>query len=172
MEQANSKNKIVRAAALEALAEHDRPEIVKLFDDLIKGNAFDVLARPFRAIRSWHVLRSMLDEGKKTFEQVLRGDEQQQPRFWKFSAAWMNASEFEERNRCRTFVIDCFLQMREARQNQGQRKISAIPSAVISWVAWHRCCMSSALPELWKRCWRNAISFFPVFNHDDRPQCN
>ncbi len=111
MEQANSKNKIVRAAALEALAEHDRPEIVKLFDDLIKGNAFDVLARPFRAIRSGHVLRSMLDEGKKTFEQVLRGDEQQQPRFWEILGCLDQRSQNSKKEiDVEQFVIDCFLQ--------------------------------------------------------------
>src|SRR6185503_15398792 len=44
LEQANSKNKSLRAAALEALAEHDRPEITKLFTELVKGKALDILA--------------------------------------------------------------------------------------------------------------------------------
>ena len=56
LEQANSKNKVVRAAALEALAEHDRPEITKLFTELIKGKALDILASPFRAMRNRQVL--------------------------------------------------------------------------------------------------------------------
>ena len=111
MEQANSKNKIVRAAALETLAEHDRPEIVKLFGDLIKGSAFDILARPFRAIRSAQVLRSLLDEGKQAFESVLRGDEAQQPRFWEILGCLDQRSRNAKKEiEVEQFVIDCFLQ--------------------------------------------------------------
>lgn len=86
MEQANAKSKIVRAAALEALAEHDRPEIVKLFGDLIKSSAFDLLARPFRAVRSAQVMRSMLDEGNRVLTLIAKGDEEQIPRFWEILA--------------------------------------------------------------------------------------
>jgi len=82
LEQANAKSKIVRAAALEALAEHDQPEIVKLFGDLIKSSAFDLLAQPFRAMRSAQVLRSMLDEGNRVLTLIANGDEEQIPRFW------------------------------------------------------------------------------------------
>src|SRR4051812_5537161 len=65
LEQANSKNKIVRAAALEALADHDRPEITRLFTDLIKGKALDILARPLRVVRSRQVFNSLLEEGQR-----------------------------------------------------------------------------------------------------------
>ncbi len=81
LEQANAKNKMLRAAALEALAEHDRPEITKLFGDLIKGKALDILARPFRVIRNREVLNSLLDEGKRVFDLLLKGDEEQIPRY-------------------------------------------------------------------------------------------
>jgi len=74
LEQANSKNKQVRAAALEALAEHDRPEVVKLFGELIKGNVFDILARPFRTLRNRQVLRNMLDEGQRVLGELLKWD--------------------------------------------------------------------------------------------------
>jgi hypothetical protein len=96
MEQANAKNKIVRAAALEALAAHDRPEIVKLFGDLIKGNAFDLLARPFRAIRNAQVLRSMLDEGYRVLNLIANGDEEQIPRFWEILKCVENRSDAGE----------------------------------------------------------------------------
>ncbi len=81
MEHANSKNKAVRAAALEALAEHDRPEIIKLFTDLIKGKALDILARPLRAIRNRQVLNCLLGEGKRVFDLLLKADEEQIPRY-------------------------------------------------------------------------------------------
>jgi len=81
LEQANAKNKQVRAAALEALAEHDRPEVARLFTDLVKGKALDILAGPFRALRSRQVLNSLLDEGRKSFELILKNESEQISRF-------------------------------------------------------------------------------------------
>jgi hypothetical protein len=81
LEQANAKNKVLRAAALEALAEHDRPEVTKIFSDLIKGKALDILARPFRNLRNHQVLKSLLEEGQRVFEAVLKGDEDLRNRF-------------------------------------------------------------------------------------------
>ncbi|HTV43399.1 MAG TPA: HEAT repeat domain-containing protein [Candidatus Sulfotelmatobacter sp.] len=77
LEQASAKNKQVRAAALEALAEHDRPEITKIFSELIGGKAFDILVRPFRRLRNRQVLNSLLDEGRTKFDLILKGDSQQ-----------------------------------------------------------------------------------------------
>ena len=74
LEQANAKNKQVRAAALEALAEHDRPEITKIFTELIGGKAFDVLVGPFRRLRNQQVLISLLDEGRKTLDLILKNE--------------------------------------------------------------------------------------------------
>jgi hypothetical protein len=81
LEQTTAKNKTLRAAALEALAEHDRPEVTKIFTDLIKGKALDILAGPFRALRNRQVLKSLLDEGQRVFEAVLKGDEDLRSRF-------------------------------------------------------------------------------------------
>ena len=81
LEQANAKNKLLRAAALEALAEHDRPEITNLFTDLVKGKALDILVGPFRALRNRQVLNSLLAEGKRVFDLILKGDSEQIPRF-------------------------------------------------------------------------------------------
>jgi hypothetical protein len=81
LEQTNAKNKVLRAAALEALAEHDRPEVTKIFTDLIKGKALDILAGPFRALRNRQVLKSLLEEGQRVFETVLKGDEDLRGRF-------------------------------------------------------------------------------------------
>jgi len=82
LEQANAKNKPLRAAALEALAAHDRPEITKLFTELVKGKALDILVGPFRALRNRQVLNSLLAEGERVFALILKGDSEQIPRFW------------------------------------------------------------------------------------------
>jgi hypothetical protein len=104
LEQAKSKNKSVRAVALEALAEHDEPEIVKLFSELIKGATFDLLVRPFRAIRNQHVLNSLLEEGKRVFELLLKGDSEQIPRFSEILDCAEQRSDAEVED----FLLDCF----------------------------------------------------------------
>jgi len=104
LEQANSKNKTIRAAALEALAKHDRPEISKLFTDLIKGKALDILAGPFRAIRNHQVLDALLGEGKRVFDLLLKGDQEQIPRYAEILAC------LEERKDAEQFLLTCFEQ--------------------------------------------------------------
>lgn len=106
MEQSNSKNKAIRAAALEALAGHDRPEIVKLFLDLISGKTFDILAQPFRAIRNRQVLGSLLGEAKSVFELLLKGDEEQILRFLEILDCLKERKETEVEE----FLIICFAQ--------------------------------------------------------------
>nr|MBP9903276.1 HEAT repeat domain-containing protein [Verrucomicrobiota bacterium] len=81
LEQANAKNKQLRAAALEALAEHDRPEVTKLFTELVKGKALDILAGPFRKLQNKQVVRSLLDEGQRVFDLLLNGDSEHIARF-------------------------------------------------------------------------------------------
>ncbi|HEY4414095.1 MAG TPA: HEAT repeat domain-containing protein [Verrucomicrobiae bacterium] len=81
LEQANAKNKVLRAAALAALAKYDRPEITKLFTELIKGDELDILAGPLRNLRNAQVLNALLAEGKRVFDLLLKGDEEQIPRF-------------------------------------------------------------------------------------------
>src|SRR6185436_17191980 len=43
--------------------------------------SLDILAGPFRAIRNRQVLNSLLDEGKRVFDLLLNGDEEQIPRY-------------------------------------------------------------------------------------------
>jgi hypothetical protein len=104
LEQANSKNKNVRAAALEALAAHDRPEISKLFTELIQGKALDLLAKPFRAMRNRQVLKSLLDEGKRVFALLLKGDSEQIPRYCEI----LNCLEGKKDPEVESFLLDCF----------------------------------------------------------------
>jgi hypothetical protein len=103
-EQANAKNKVVRAAALEALAGYDRPEIAKLFTDLIKGKALDILAQPFRAIKNRQVVQSLIDEGQRAFLLLQNGDEEQIPRFLEILDCLVKRPEAEE------FSLGCFNQ--------------------------------------------------------------
>jgi hypothetical protein len=82
LEQAGLKNKTLRAAALEALAGYDRADVTQLFIALIKGKALDVLAGPFRALRSKQVLTALLDEGRRVLSLLVKGDSEQIQRYW------------------------------------------------------------------------------------------
>src|ERR1051326_449890 len=104
MDQANSKNKALRAAALEALAEHDRPEINALFSELIKGKALDILARPFRVIRNRRLLESLLIEGQRVFDLLLKGDAEQIPRCGEILDCLGQRTETE----IEAFLLACF----------------------------------------------------------------
>jgi len=64
------------------LAEHDRPEVTKLFTELVKGKALDILAGPFRKLHNKQVLESLLEEGRRVFDLILKGDSDQIARYW------------------------------------------------------------------------------------------
>lgn len=104
LEQANSKNKMARAAALEALAEHDRPEVVKLFGDFIKGDTLELLARPFRAIRNRHVLDLLFAEGRRVLDELNKGDGEQVPRFLEILDCLNGRKDQETED----FLLNCF----------------------------------------------------------------
>jgi hypothetical protein len=106
LEQANAKNKLLRAAALEALAEHDRPEITKLFTQLVKGKSLDLLAGPFRTLRNRQVVNSLLEEGKRVFGLLLKGDSEQIPRYWEILDCLNQRKDAEVEE----FVLGCFSQ--------------------------------------------------------------
>jgi hypothetical protein len=124
MEQANSKNKTLRAAALAALAEHDRPEVVNLFSELIKGKALDILAGPFRAIRNRDVLDSLLNEGRKTFDLVLKGNEEENPRFLELLDCLKERKDEEVED----FLLNCFGQCDKLGKLKSSGK-SPVPTA-------------------------------------------
>ncbi len=104
LEQAGAKNKSVRAAALDALAEHDRPEVVALFMGLLKGKSLEPLALPFRRVRSARVLEGLLTEGREALAQALKSDEAAVTRFWEVLACLDERKEAE----VQTFLIECF----------------------------------------------------------------
>lgn len=104
LEQAKSKNKIHRAAALEALAEIDRPEVVKLFADFIKGDTLELLARPFRAIRNRQVLDLLFVEGRRVFEELTKGDGEQVPRFLEI----LDCLNGRKDQATEDFLLNCF----------------------------------------------------------------
>jgi hypothetical protein len=103
LEQTNAKNRALRVAALEALAGHDRPEVTKIFKDLIEGKALDILAGPFRALRNRQVLKALLDKGQRAFEAVLKGDEDIRTRFWEVLACLNERKEPEVED----FLLAC-----------------------------------------------------------------
>lgn len=103
-EQAQSRNKQVRVAALEALARHNRPEITKLFGDLIIGKALDVLSGPFRILKNAALLGSLLNEGRRVFDLMLQGDSEQIPRFCEILDCLASRHEPEVEK----FLLACF----------------------------------------------------------------
>lgn len=105
-EQASSKNKALRAAALEALAAHDRPEITSLFRELLKGKDLDILAASLRVIRNRDVLRSLVAEGKRVFELLLKGDSEAIPRFGEI----LNCMHQRVDPECQEFLLGCLNQ--------------------------------------------------------------
>ena len=104
LEQANAKNKQVRAAALAALAEHDRPEVTKIFTELIAAKAFDIIQSSFKRLRNRQVLNSLLDEGRKTFDLLLKNDSEQISRFSEILICLASRKEAE----VETFLLEAF----------------------------------------------------------------
>jgi len=103
LEQANAKNKQLRAAALEALAEHDLPEVTKLFTELVKGKALDILARPFRKLHNQQVLKSLLEEGQRVFDLMAKGDSEQIARY----AEVLDCLAFRKETEIEQFLTGC-----------------------------------------------------------------
>ncbi|MEW6307358.1 MAG: HEAT repeat domain-containing protein, partial [Verrucomicrobiota bacterium] len=104
MEQVNSKNKTLRAAALEALAEHDRPEIAKIFTEMIQGKSLDLLSAPLQKFRNKQVLLSLVSEGRRVFDLLVKGDEEQIPRYGDMLGCLTNRKEPEVEE----FLLSCF----------------------------------------------------------------
>jgi HEAT repeats len=118
LEQANAKNKQVRAAALEALAEHDRPEVTKLFTELVGGKAFDILAGPFRRLRNRGILNSLLDEGRRTLNLILQNNPDQIPCFFNI----LNCLDSKKEPELETFLLEAFA------KSSGLLKLKAAPN--------------------------------------------
>lgn len=106
LEQANAKNKQLRAAALEALAEHDRPDVTKLFTELVKGKALDILAGPFRKLENKQVLKSLLEEGERVFALLLKADGEQVARFLEI----LDCIKARKDAETESFLLACFAQ--------------------------------------------------------------
>jgi HEAT repeat protein len=106
LEQASAKNKTVRAAALEALAQHEEPAITRLFTELIKGNTLELLARPFRAMRNRQVLNALLTEGNRVFKLLSEGDAEQIPRFGEI----LDCMQQRKDNEAEAFLLNCLEQ--------------------------------------------------------------
>jgi HEAT repeat protein len=106
LEQVKAKNKVVRAAALEALANYDRPDVTSLFAELLKAKSLDILAGPFRSMRSKHVINSLLEEGRRVFDSVAKSDSESSPRFNEILDCLTSRKEPESAQ----FILDCLSQ--------------------------------------------------------------
>jgi hypothetical protein len=122
LEQANAKNKQVRAAALEALAEHDRPDITKIFTELVGVKAFDILVGPFRRLRNRSVLNSLLNEGRKTFASILKNEPEQISKFSEVLTCVASRKEAE----VEIFLLETFANSAEI------VKVKAAPNSTIA----------------------------------------
>lgn len=80
-EYVEAKNKVLRQAALQAIAQHDRPETTPIFEKLIETKAFEVLAGPFRSLRNKQVLNSLLKQGSSVFERLIKNKPEELPAF-------------------------------------------------------------------------------------------
>jgi len=101
-EQAASKNKTIRAAALEALAGYERPEINKVFIDMLKGKSLDILAGPMRVTKSAEVMEALFAEGRRVCDLLVKGDGEQLVRF----AEILNC--LDGRKDTEPFLLSCF----------------------------------------------------------------
>ncbi len=122
LEQTTAKNKEVRAAALEAAAGYDRPEITKIFTDLIKGKALDLLIGPFRALQSREVLEALLAEGRRVFDVALKGDSEVLPRLGEIFNCLVHRKETD----VETFLTNCLA------NSDKLAKVKAPKNSVIS----------------------------------------
>ena len=106
IEESNSKNKILRNAALRALAAYDRADVTKTFMDLIQGRSLDVLIESLQVTRNRQVLNALLAEGKRVFELLLKGEAEQIQRFSQILEClnYRKDAEVEE------FLLTCFSQ--------------------------------------------------------------
>ncbi len=106
LEQATAKNKVLRAAALEALAQYDRPEVEKLFVEMLSGKSLELLAKPFRVVRNPQLLAALLAEGRRVFGLLLKNDETQIQRYGEVVECLQNRREPE----VEAFLLECFAQ--------------------------------------------------------------
>lgn len=106
LEQAKAKNKQVKAAALEVLAKHDRPEVETLFVELLQGKALDLLAQPLRTLKSRKVLEAFLAEGTRLFDLLRQGDTDLLVRFWGI----LDGLEARRDSEVEAFLLNCFNQ--------------------------------------------------------------
>jgi hypothetical protein len=77
-----------------------------LFTEQINGKALELLVRPLRVIRNAEVLASLLAEGKRVFDLILKGDSEQIPRYWEVLDCLKHRKDPE----VEAFVLACFRQ--------------------------------------------------------------
>ncbi len=74
LEQTKSKNKSLRAAALEALTPHDLPAVRKLFIELVQGTNLGEAIGPLRIVQNREVFDALLAEANKALAKALKNE--------------------------------------------------------------------------------------------------
>lgn len=78
--------------------------MTKIFTELITGKMLDILVGPFRRLRNKSVLNSLLDEGRKTFDLILKNDSEQISRFFDI----LNCLDSQKGSEVENFAIEIF----------------------------------------------------------------
>jgi len=74
LEQTKSKNKVVREAALEALAVHDHPDVTAVFTKMILGKAADLVPGSLRLVRNHQVFALLLSEARDALGKAFKSE--------------------------------------------------------------------------------------------------
>jgi hypothetical protein len=74
LEQANAKNKSLRAAALDALTAHDLPAVRKLFIGLVQRASLEEAIGPLRLVKNREIFDALIAEAKTALAKALKNE--------------------------------------------------------------------------------------------------
>jgi hypothetical protein len=131
MEYAHAKNQSLRSVALESLAAYDRPEIVKLFCEIIKGQIGYVEVGALGRVRSREVLQSLLVEGQRVFDLLMKGDAEQIPRFQEILNSLRRKESVVE-----DFLLSVFAHSRRIAELKPAKNSTVSGVDLVGCVAW------------------------------------
>lgn len=102
LEESHSKQKLIRIAAMEALAGFDHAEVSNSFISLIRNHDFDTIASSLANIRSPDIIEALVTEGNMILDQLLATQEEV-TLFWEV----LNCLDRVNSNQTEDFLIRC-----------------------------------------------------------------